>query len=139
MKLQLITIAMLIAATSWARLGESEAQCDQRYENGTISSQNIKTYQKDDIGIRCEFINKKCAKIIFESKRNLDSSIPDLLAANAGKSKWEELEKGKKWQRADKGAFAAYSKNRLEITDANYEAAKKAKETSASKSAVKGF
>ena len=73
--LSVILFGILITSISWARLGETIEQCEERYGKPIDDSRNYsyeRTYIKDNFIIRAEFNSKeKCCSIKF-SKTSID-------------------------------------------------------------------
>lgn len=110
MKSLLLILLLTLPAT--ARLGESRAECDQRYgaavrvdeETGTV------VYQKGGLTIQVDFLEDE-ARSIYYSRDELGSFAPEtiqkLLAANQGDSPWKQtLKLGgmRKWDGGDRQA-----------------------------------
>jgi len=199
MKIQIVVLMLLLSASCFARIGETEPQCVQRYgeiiksdiwgnvrenmpsgswitcnKNGVLTTCTFdrqdekasKTGVSSDVKILGDNLGQKkedsnppkspssiCVKLNFKEKGSADNaqieaSIPDLLKANGGILRWEEVEKGARWECVNKKFVATFDKkNGLTIWDATAKLFKdqaavvKAKDNSqdAKAKALKGF
>ena len=106
--------AILVATTAFARLGETETECDQRY--GKPISQSVpkdlgdkeKEYSKNGVSVTVIFLHAKAAHIVYKKTGLSDAEVSSLLEANGGG--WNAGYGGGDydcWQRAG-GATAIY-------------------------------
>lgn len=127
MNISLLAVAFLFAASSaFARLGETEAQIEQRYGKPTkiMDGQSAtgavnRTYSYDIFHIVVGFIDgvSHMESVMIKGGLKLDSEqISKLLAANAPSgTHWVKQSKSK-WTRTDKGATAELSFDAAELT-----------------------
>jgi hypothetical protein len=134
MKLLPILALLLTALPTFARLGETKAECEKRYGKPFKTLEDgIDIFKKAGLDITVIYLKDTAARISF-SKANpeaspfkLDQSLPlseaerdTLLKANSGGSPWkEDLEAGAdylRWKRADKKAAAMYSPDSKVLT-----------------------
>lgn len=115
----ILALACAAAATSSARLGETESQCETRYGKpvsmGKADESGLKhsTYQSGGFEITVDFLKGVAEKMYFR-KRPVDPTEEEmniLLEANAQGHKWQQTERGDavtRWRRDD-GAEAWFS------------------------------
>jgi hypothetical protein len=136
-----LLLLLLTALPTFARLGETKAECEARYGKpiSIIAENNGAIYQKAGLTIVITFWKDKAARVSF-SKDNpdhpgyeIDGRAPltrveqdTLLKANSGNSTWKKDEESDaklvSWTRADDKAIAMYSAdgNDLTFTDSAY-------------------
>lgn len=126
--LYFVLINIAISPFSYARLGETKEQCDERYGNGVLTKPlvenkelNVKiyVYEKNDISIGVTFYKGVAHAITFDKVNNglfnklKPEQIENLLKANLGNAKkWEVKEKdyivSQSMVRDDKSASALW-------------------------------
>ena len=117
MKLLPILALLLSALPTFARLGETKAECEKRYGKPALTLDTGEdVFEKDGIQITVTYLKGKAASIGF-TKLNRDLELTDaerktLLKANASNSEWEPTpldgNDTLRWERADKQAIAIY-------------------------------
>jgi hypothetical protein len=110
------------AVTCSARLGETFDECQTRYgllvkvDSGSRSDYPQFCFQKDGIEIRVRFLNSHSAQEVFTglAGKMSDTSVADLLNANAQGSTWSAIDVGhaKTYTRQDAKATAHYIRSK---------------------------
>jgi hypothetical protein len=132
MQITLVTVTFLFAASSaFARLGEEEAQIEQRYGkptkimNGQSATGAVnRAYSYDIFHVVVGFIDgvSHMESVMIKGGLKLDSEqISKLLAANAPSGTHWIKQSRSKWTRSDKGATAELSFDAAELTIASRE------------------
>ena len=134
-----ILILLLTALPTFARLGETKAECEKRYGKVFMTLDGgTEIFKKADLEIRISYLDGKASSIGYQrymTSRDVEKKKPKdlteaelavLLEANRGNSEWKKDEASDhkliSWRRADGGASAAYfvSLGDLSITTKAY-------------------
>ncbi len=154
-------MAGILPLNSWARLGETPEQCEERYGTpnktkkepaGSLPGTTLARYQKAGLEITVLFYVGKAAFIVFQKPEENaygnanELSLPEievLLKANGGGKKWQVIPRrsGLAWVLDDESALALYADgpNFLTIQTAEYEAAEAANRRAKDEENLNGF
>jgi hypothetical protein len=121
-----ITALVLFGATAFARIGETEAQIENRYGRSASSFRSTKGYFYKDFFIIVTFDNGVSGIETYEKRNGTPMSaaeIRKLLEANGGGTKWHEpIHNGFEFQYKEKTRFAEYNAATNTLTIAEYSA-----------------
>ena len=121
-----ITALVLFGATAFARIGETEAQIENRYGRSASSFRSTKQYFYRDFFIIITFDNGVSGIETYEKRNGAPMSaveIRRLLEANGGGTKWHEpIRNGIEFQYKEKTRFAEYNAVTNTLTIAEYSA-----------------
>jgi len=121
-----ITVLVLFSATAFARIGETEAQIENRYGRSTSSFRSTRGYFYKDFFVIVTFDNAVSGIETYEKRNGTPISameIKRLLEANSGGTKWHEpIRNGFDFQYKEKTRFAEYNGLTDTLTIADYRA-----------------
>ena len=118
-----LLLLLLTALPTFARLGETKAECETRYGKPIVTLTDTERFIKADIQIQITYLSDKASHIEYErrtatpdaaDKKPKDLTETELtvfLDANKGNSHWKKRASDStwiKWERADGGASATY-------------------------------
>ena len=160
-----VTLAVLLSSTSWARLGETPEQFEERYGAPSMTTKNppdflsgvtLAVYQKAGLAISAIFYKGTAGFVMFEkSEKNAlgnakELSLPEiqaLLKANSTGKEWQAAPPairgplGNAWELNDQSAIAEYveGQNRLVVQTAEYRDAERARLRAKEEKNLEGF
>lgn len=122
-------VAMVIPLCTFARIGETLAQCDARYGNGGgMVLDEYSTFKKDGLAVLAHFYQGRVDYITYTKEAGvlLGFEIEKLLEANGGNRKWENRGPSpdcRLWATTDNAltAFLAVEGNSLSISTKEFE------------------
>lgn len=147
-------IAVLFPACSFARIGETPEQCENRYGKPLSTNEGGGLFfRKGPLLFQVNFFEGKCDSIIFnkEEKNVLgkptelsDSEIAIILKANGGDRKWNELPVSptmRVWKTEDGAITAVYTffENGLALITKDYVQRYTSAESAKEKKGLEGF
>ena len=138
-------LAVMLPSWSWARLGETPEQCEERYGAPIVSKVLpmdsiapggvVTLYRKSGLEIKVLYFNGTAGEVRFEKSEKdalgfaeefSQTEIESLMEANGGGKEWQDggpsSGGGKMWALIDQSAYAIYSKpeNSLQFTTAEF-------------------